>query len=62
MWNFEYIDLSLLLRQNFNFPNENQNCIAIDHGRLVLQSVNKPAKKHIENISMWTDGSQETML
>jgi hypothetical protein len=55
IWNLEYIDLSLLLRQHFNFPNENQNCIAVDNGRLVLQSVNKPAKKHIENISMWTD-------
>jgi hypothetical protein len=32
-------DLSLLLRQNFYFPNENQNCIAVDNGRLVLQSV-----------------------
>ena len=52
MWNLEYIDLSLLLRQNFYFPNENQNCIAVDNGRLVLQSVNKPAKKHIGNISM----------
>jgi hypothetical protein len=41
--------------QNFNFPNENQNCIAVGNGRLVLQSVNKPAKKPIENISMWTD-------
>ena len=46
IWNLEYIDLSLLLRQNFNFPNENQNCIAADNGRLVLQSVNKPAKTH----------------
>ena len=55
IWNLEYIDLSLLLRQHFNFPNENQNCIAVDNGRLVLQSVNKPAKKHIENMSMWTD-------
>jgi hypothetical protein len=55
IWNLEYIDLSLLLRHNFNFPNENHNYIAVDNGRLVLQSVNKPAKKHIENISMWTD-------
>ena len=45
IWNLKYIDLSLLLRQNFNLPNENQNCIAVDNGRLVLQSVNKPATK-----------------
>ena len=55
IWAFEYTDLSLLLRQNFNIPNENQNCISINDGRLVVQSVNKPVKKNIENISMWTD-------
>jgi hypothetical protein len=48
IWNLEYIDLSLLLRQNCNFPNENQNCIAVDNGRLVLQSVNKPAKSTLK--------------
>jgi hypothetical protein len=47
MWNLEYIDLSLLLRQNVYFPNENQNCIAVDNGRLVLQSVNNSFEKAI---------------
>ena len=56
IWNMEYIDLSLLLRQNFNMPNETQNCIAVENGKLIVQSVNKTVKiKRIDNIEMWTD-------
>ena len=56
IWGLEYIDLSILLKQNFHMPNENQNCIAVDNGRLIVQSVNKPIRlKQIDNISMWTD-------
>jgi hypothetical protein len=39
-------------------PTQNQGVQAepvVANGRLILQPVKKPAKKHIENISMWTD-------
>jgi hypothetical protein len=51
-----YIDLAILLRNNFTVPNEMQNCISVDNGRLIIQQMNKVVKaKHIENIDSWTD-------
>ena len=54
IWNMGYIDLAILLRNNFTVPNEMQNCISVDNGRLVIQQMNKVVKaKHIENIDSW---------
>ena len=56
IWNMDYIDLAILLRNNFTVPNEMQNGICVDNGRLVIQQMNKVVKaKHIENIEAWTD-------
>ena len=56
VWNFQYIDLSLLSKSNFSVPNETQNCIAVEEGKLVVQTTSKPQKpKRIETIEMWTD-------
>ena len=56
VWNFQYIDLSLLSRNNFNVPNESQNCIAVEEGKLVVQTTTKPIRtKRIDTIEMWTD-------
>jgi hypothetical protein len=56
IWNMDYIDLAILLRNNFTVPNEMQNCISVDNGRLIIQQMNKVVKaKHIENIDSWTD-------
>ena len=55
IWNFEYIDLSLLLKQNFvNNINENQNTLEIVDGKLVIHSKTKKVKS-IDNINTWTD-------
>lgn len=56
IWNFQYIDLSLLSKSNFSVPNETQNCITVEDGKLVVQTNNKTQKpKRIETIEMWTD-------
>ena len=56
IWNLGYIDLSTLLKSNFNVPNDMQNCIGIDNGRLVVSQMNKILKKKsIDNIDNWTD-------
>jgi len=56
VWNFQYIDLSLLSKGNFSVPNETQNCIAVEEGKLVVQTTSKPPKaRRIETIEMWTD-------
>ena len=52
----EYIDLSLLFRQNFNLRNETRNSFRVGNGRLIVQFVNKRIKiKRIENIEMLTN-------
>jgi hypothetical protein len=38
-----YIDLAILLRNNFTVPNEMQNCISVDNGRLIIQQINMPS-------------------
>jgi hypothetical protein len=54
-WNFEYIDLSLLFKQNFvHNTQENQNTLQIIDGKLVVQSKSKNAKS-IDSIQMWTE-------
>ena len=30
-----------ILRNNFTVPNEMQNCISVDNGRLIIQQMNK---------------------
>ena len=56
IWNLEYVDLSTLLKNNFTVPNETQNCISIDNGRLIVSQMNKVLKtKSIDNIDNWTD-------
>ncbi|CAC5406659.1 unnamed protein product [Mytilus coruscus] len=54
IWNFEYTDLSLMHRNNFNCQTNNENTIGINDGMLVIQ--NKVKKTHT-NISVedWTD-------
>ena len=41
IWNIDYIDLAILLRNNVTVPNEMQNCISVDNGRLIIQQMNK---------------------
>jgi len=38
IWNFDYIDLALLHKANFNNQQDQQSVISVDNGRLVLQS------------------------
>ena len=47
IWNFQYIDLSLLSRNNFNVPNESQDCIGVQDERL-----NLPLNLFIQNASI----------
>ena len=52
---FEYIDLSLLLKQNFvHNTQENLNTLQIIDGKLVVQSKSKKVKS-INSINMWTE-------
>ena len=52
---FEYIDLSLLLKQNFvHNTQENLNTLQIIDGKLVVQSKSKKVKS-IDSINMWTE-------
>ena len=55
VWNFEYIDLSLFLTQNFLQIEDDRPCnIEVLNGKLVFQQ--KPKKvKYIDNIKLWTD-------
>ena len=47
----DYIDLAILLGNNFTVPNEMKNCISVDNRRLIIQQMNNVVKaKHIENI------------
>jgi hypothetical protein len=54
-WNFEYIDLSLLFKQNFvHNTQENQNTLQLIDGKLVVKSKSKKVKS-IDSIKMWTE-------
>ena len=56
IWNLEYVDLALLLRQNFDCQNEKHNYVSVEDGKLVMHPTNKPNKvKHIDSIELWTD-------
>ena len=47
IWNMGYIDLAILLRNNCTVPNEMQNCMSVDNGRLVIRQMNKVVRaKH----------------
>ena len=55
IWNIEYTDLSLLLRQNFNCQSEKHNFLSLADGKLVMHPTNKPLKvKQIDSIEIWT--------
>ena len=55
IWNFEYIDLYLLLKQNFvHNTQEYQNILQIIDGKLVVQSKSKKVKS-IDSIKMWME-------
>lgn len=55
VWNFEYVDLSQFLRQNFeNSVEEKGSNLEIINGKLVLQP-RKRKTKSIDNISLWTN-------
>ena len=56
IWNLEYTDLSLLLRQNFNCQSEKHNFLSLADGKLVMHPTNKPLKgKQIDSIEILTD-------
>lgn len=55
IWNFEYIDLSLLLKQNVvSNLNDNHNTLQIIDGKIIVQPKSKKIKS-IDNIKTWTD-------
>lgn len=54
-WNFEYVELSLFLRQNFESNIGNKPCnLEIVDGKLIIQQRIKKIKS-IDNISTWTN-------
>jgi len=56
IWNLEYTDLSLLLRQNVNCQSEKHNFLSLSDGKLVMHPTNKPLKvKQIDSIEIRTD-------
>ena len=56
IWNLEYSDLSLLLRQNFNCQSEKHNFLSLADGKLLIHLTNKPLKvKQIDSIEILTD-------
>ena len=56
IWNLEYTDLSLLLRQNFNCQSEKHNFLSLADGKLLIHLTNKPLKvKQIDSIEILTD-------
>ena len=62
VWNFEYVDLSLFLRQNFENNIGQKPCsLEIVDGKLVVQQRTKRIK-HIDNISSWTNAFLNYML
>jgi hypothetical protein len=55
VWNFEYVDLALFLRQNFESDVGQKPCsLEVLDGKLVLQQRVKKIKV-IDNINLWTD-------
>ena len=57
IWGFQYINLALLLHQNFDVPSEpKMNSLTVLNGNVVVNIENKKLKvKNIENIESWTD-------
>lgn len=52
--NFDYIDLDLLHKANFNNHQDQQSVISVDAGRLVLQSKKLKRANVIDSIEAWT--------
>ena len=44
IWNLEYTDFSLLLRQNFNSQSEKHNFLSLADGKLIMHPTNKSLK------------------
>ena len=55
IWNFDYIDLALLHKANYNNQQDQQSVISVDDSRLVLQSKKVKRAKVIDSIEAWTD-------
>jgi hypothetical protein len=57
IWGLQYINLALLLHQNFDVPSEpKMNSLTVLNGNVVVNTENKNFKvKNIENIESWTD-------
>lgn len=57
IWGLQYINLALLLHQNFDVPSEpKMNSLTVLNGNVVVNTENKNLKvKNIENIESWTD-------
>ena len=58
IWGLQYVNLVLLLQQNFDIPNETtkSNCLTVVNGNVVVNTDNKHLKiKNIEYINTWTD-------
>jgi hypothetical protein len=54
IWNFEYIDLALILRSNFNNQHNGEDTIGLNNDVLVIQK--KAKNLHaINTIEDWTD-------
>ena len=52
--NFDYIDLDLLHKANFNNHQDQQSVISVDAGRLVLQSKKLKRANVIDSSEAWT--------
>ena len=61
IWNGEYIDFTLLLKQNFIVDHNPTGPIGVQNSQLVLQSAQKRIKQ-ISNIEMWTDAFINFMI
>ncbi|CAC5383755.1 unnamed protein product [Mytilus coruscus] len=57
IWALQYVNLALLLHQNFNVPNESKvNELAVMDGAIIVNTENRNVRvKHIDNIKAWTD-------
>ena len=57
IWGLQYINLALLIHQNFDVPSEpKMNSLTVLNGNVVVNTENKKLKvKNIENIESWTD-------
>ena len=57
IWNLAYVNLALLLNQNFDVPSEQKmNALTVLNGNIVVNTENRNLKvRSIDNIEHWTD-------